>query len=119
MAFRSFDLVPNFLNYDDGLVGSLIRAVLWPVIRITGAAALFSPVYFLFLIQACALMYITFVNRSYLKFTHIFLIFPLVALAYGTTGYNSYLRYTQPALTILSIWIAFLPLTYFKNVKTK
>jgi len=117
MAFRSFDQVPNFMN--DEVFGSLIRIIIWPVIRITGAAALFSPVYLLFLIQACALMYITFVNRSYLKFTHIFLIFPLVALAYGTTGYNSYLRYTQPALTILSVWIACLPSTYFKNVKTK
>lgn len=117
MAFRSFDQVPNFLNYD--LVGSLMRAIIWPVIRITGAAILFSPVYLLFLIQACALVYITFVNRSYLKFTHIFLILPLAALAYSTTGYNSYLRYTQPVLTILSCWIACLPSTYFKNVKTK
>ena len=117
MAFRSFDQVPNFLKYD--LVGSLMRAIIWPVIRITGAAVLFSPVYLLFLIQACALMYMTFVNRSYLKFTHIFLILPLAVLAYSTTGYNSYLRYTQPVLTILSCWIACLPSTYFKNVKTK
>ena len=117
MAFRSFDQVPNFLKYD--LVGSLMRAIIWPVIRITGAAVLFSPVYLLFLIQACALVYMTFVNRSYLKFTHIFLILPLAVLAYSTTGYNSYLRYTQPVLTILSCWIACLPSKYFKNVKTK
>jgi hypothetical protein len=117
MAFRFFDQVPNFLKYD--LVGSLMRAIIWPVIRITGAAVLFSPVYLLFLIQACALVYMTFVNRSYLKFTHIFLILPLAVLAYSTTGYNSYLRYTQPVLTILSCWIACLPSTYFKNVKTK
>lgn len=117
MAFRSFDLVPNFMSYDE--FGSLIRTIIWPFFRITGTAALFSPVYLLFIIQACALMYLAFVNRSYIKFTHIFLILPLAVLAYSTTGYNSYLRYTQPVLTILSVWIACLPSTYFKNVKTR
>jgi hypothetical protein len=117
MAFRSFDQVPNFLNYDTA--GSLMRTIIWPVIRISGSAILFSPVYLLFLIQAWALMYLAFVNRSYFKFTHIFLILPLAVLAYSTTGYNSYLRYTQPVLTILSVWIACLPSTYFKNVETK
>ena len=117
MAFRSFDLVPNFINHYSN--GGLTRMMLWPAFRITGAAALFSHVYLLFLIQGCALVYITFVNRAYLKFVHLFLIIPLAALAYSVTGYNSFLRYTQPALTILSVCIACLPSTYIENVKTK
>jgi len=116
MSFRYFDLVPNFMDYADG---ELIRTIVWPVIRITGAAALFSPVYLLFVCQSFALIYIVFVNRAYLKFIHLIFIFPLAVLAYSTTGYNSFLRYTQPAVTIFSILIACLPSLYIANNETK
>ena len=109
MSFRDFDTIYNFVEIGYPL-GDIIRSLTWPVIRLTGLAALFHPIYLLFLFQSVALMYLFFANKNYLSCKIIFFIISLVGLAIVTSGYNSYLRWSQPIVTSLSIWLATLPL---------
>jgi hypothetical protein len=118
MTNRSFDNVYNFINFDFPFA-QILRGITWPVIRITGLAALFHPFYFLFLLQSVALMYIIYVNRRYVDYRVIFFILPLIALAVVSSGYNTYLRYSEPLITIFSFWLAALPTKYVKNFKVK
>lgn len=113
MSFRTFDTVPNF--HDLEFFGNVIRSIIWPVIRLTGIAFFFSPVYLLFLLQSLALGYIFYVNKKFIKliyFKSILFIIPLIALGYSVSGYNSYLRYSQPIMTLFSIFLIYYP---FKN----
>jgi len=108
MSFRQFDTIPNFLEYE--LFGGLFRSITWPIFRLTGTAYFFSSFYILFLLHSLALMYIILVNIKIVKtflFKFLLFIFPLIALAYSVTGYNSYLRYTQPIITLLPIFIIY------------
>jgi hypothetical protein len=108
MAFRDFDRVHNFVEIGYPL-GDIIRSLTWPVIRLTGLAVLFHPIYLLFFFQSVALMCLFFANKNYLSYKIIFFISTLVGLAIVTSGYNSYLRWSQPIITALSIWLAALP----------
>ena len=45
MSFRSFDLVYNFIEIGYP-VGDILRSVSWPIIRLTGLAFIFHPIYF-------------------------------------------------------------------------
>ena len=118
MAFRSFDRVYNFIEIEYP-IGVIMRSITWPIIRLTGLAALFHPIYLLFLFQSVVLMYLFFINENYLSYKIILFIIPLVGLAIITTGYNSYLRWSQPVITALSIWLASLPVKSFVNLETK
>jgi len=108
MAFREFDRVYNFVEIGYPL-GDIMRSLTWPVIRLTGLAVLFHSIYLLFFFQSVALMYFFFANKNYLSYKIIFFISSLVGLAIVTSGYNSYLRWSQPIITALSIWLAALP----------
>ena len=116
MSNRSFDTVYNFINFDFPFA-QILRGITWPVIRITGLAVLFHPFYFLFLLQSVAFMYIIYVNRRHIDYRVIFFILPLIALAVVSSGYNTYLRYSEPLMTIFSIWLATLPSKYVKKFK--
>ena len=116
MRNRSFDTVYNFINFDFPFA-QILRGITWPVIRITGLAVLFHPFYFLFLLQSVALMYIIYVNRRYIDYRVIFFILPLMIIEIVSSGYNSYLRYSEPVITIFSIWLAALPVKYVKKFK--
>jgi hypothetical protein len=38
-------------------------------------------------------------------------------IAAVSSAYNTYLRYSEPILTIFAIWLAALPVKYFKKFK--
>jgi hypothetical protein len=122
MAFRDFDRVYNFVEIGYPF-GDIMRSLIWPVIRLTGLAVLFHSIYLLFFFQSVALMYLFFANKNYLSYKIIFFISTLVGLAIITSGYNSYLRWSQPIITALSIWLATLPVDIqklkIKNSKIK
>ena len=118
MGFRDFDRVYNFVEIGYPL-GDILRSLTWPVIRLTGLALLFHPIYLLFFFQSLALIYLFFANKNYLSYKIIFFIISLVGLAVVTSGYNSYLRWTQPIITVLSIWLASLPVKNFIILEKK
>ena len=41
MQLRAFDTVPNFQNF--GLMGAILRAILWPIFALSGAFVFLSP----------------------------------------------------------------------------
>ena len=104
LNFREFDRIPNFVNLNFPY-GDILRSLLWPFIRITDLAAMFHPLYFLFFFQSLALIYLIFYTKSYLKFNFLFFLGVLAVIAYAAPGYNSYLRYSQPVITALFLWI--------------
>lgn len=99
MAFREFDLVPNFTAY--GIFGTLIRAFVWPILSFTGAYLLLSPS-IAFAPLAIGSMAICIVTWWAYKKPAInlqaLIIFALVAVL--TTGFTTYIRYCFPLLIL-------------------
>ena len=104
MSFRDFDKIPNF--YDLGFIGSILRAILWPILYLTGAFIFFSP----------SIMYLPIALGSFLlqlwsiyqlkKLGFVFSIYCAMAIfAFIVSGFNSFIRYSLPLLTILPILV--------------
>ena len=104
MAFRNFDKVPNF--FELGVLGAIIRAVVWPFLYLTGIFFLLSP----------AIMYLPIaIGSFFLQFWHFkqygkpalyFQVYLAMSiLAFMVSGFTSFIRYTLPLLTILPILI--------------
>lgn len=102
MQLREFDRIPNFRNL--GLVGTLARAALWPVLAITGAFAVISPA---FAFIPVAMGSVT--NQLYCRMATGRFAFPLAIMvpmaifAALVTGYTAYIRYIYPLLVVLPI----------------
>ena len=114
MGFRSFDLVYNFIEIGYPL-SDILRSISWPVIRLTGIAFIFHPIYFLFFLNSLAIIYIVSFNFNYLKKNVFLLLISFAAFAFVTSGYNSYLRWTQPLMTVFPIWVIALSLNLKHN----
>ena len=114
MSFRTFDLVYNFIEIGYP-IGDILRSISWPFIRLTGLAFIFHPIYFLFFINSLAIIYIVSFNFNYLKKNIFLLLISFAAFAFVTSGYNSYLRWTQPLMTVFPIWVIVLSLNLKHN----
>lgn len=112
LNFREFDKIPNFVDYPFPY-GDILRSLLWPFFRILDLAVMFHPLYFLFFFQSLALVYLIYYTKSYLNYKFFLFFGVLAIIAYAAPGYNSYLRYSQPVLTGLFLWIG------FSNMKTR
>jgi len=106
LDFREFDTIPNFVDYAFPY-GDILRSLLWPFFRILDLAVIFHPLYFLFFIQSLALVYLIYITKSYLNYKFLLFFGVLALIAYAAPGYNSYLRYSQPVITGLFLWIGF------------
>jgi hypothetical protein len=104
MQLRAFDTVPNFQSF--GLVGAILRAILWPIFALSGA--------FVFLSPAPAYMMVAIGIYFGLAYTILMIGRVRVPLAvYGVmmlfglmvTGYTSYLRYVYPILVLTPLII--------------
>jgi hypothetical protein len=115
MAFRFFDIIPNFVDIRYPW-GEILRAIFWSFIRLTGLAFVFHPIYFLFFFQAIAGIYLIFYDSHHIKKKLFISLIILASLAVVTTGYNSYLRWTQPLMTVLPILSA---ISTFKIIDRK
>ena len=107
MAFREFDLVPNFTTY--GIFGTLIRAFVWPILAFTGAYVLLSPsiAFAPLAIGSMATCIITWWAYKKLAINlQALIIFGLIAVL--TTGFTTYIRYCFPLLILV-------PLLQFKS----
>ena len=106
MTFREFDNVPSF--YELGIYGSIIRAILWPLLYMSGAFIILSPsiMYFpialgSFLIQYWAIK--QFKNPALLIHVYFSMYLSMAIFAFIVSGFTSYIRYCLPILTILPI----------------
>ena len=106
MTFRSFDSVPSF--YELGLLGSVIRAFLWPLLYLTGVFIFFSPsiMYLPIAIGSFFIQFWVFNHfKNPLRFLPIYLsIFLSMGIfAFIVSGFTSYIRYCLPLMAILPI----------------
>jgi hypothetical protein len=108
LSFREFDKIPNFfsLGYP---YAEIMRALTWPFIRIFNFAIFFHPIYFLFMLQAIVSLYLLYLKKIFFNYNFLFFYFVLALIAIAAPGYNTYLRYTQPVITTLYIWIILMP----------
>lgn len=100
MGGRSFDTIPNFINY--GVFGAFLRFVFWPVIFITGLFVLISPSLLFFPISIELFLSNFFVKWKYRNIIPFLLISGLIALLVNT--FTAYTRYVFPiyVLSLLS-----------------
>ena len=113
LSFREFDKIPNFVDLEYPL-GDILRGLTWPIIRLFNFAFLFHPIYIIFSIQSFALIFLLFYNRIHLSLNIFLFLLILSIIAVEAPGYNSYLRYSQPLMTALYLWVMLLP---SKNLK--
>jgi hypothetical protein len=102
MTFREFDNVPNFS--DLGLLGSLIRAIVWPFFVISGFFVFLSPsiafvpiAFGAWMIQGWSIVFFKKIAFS----VRVYIIMMLIALL--VPGFTSYIRYCFPLLIVLPI----------------
>ena len=112
MAFRSFDIIPNFIDFEYPW-GEILRALTWPILRLTGLTFIFHSIYFLFLFQSIAIMYLIYFCFRHTKIIIFSLLIVFACLAVVTSGYNSYLRWSQPLMTVLPILLV---ISFSKNI---
>lgn len=102
MVFREFDIVPNFTSY--GLLGSLMRAIVWPIFAFTGTYLLLSPS-IAFVPIAVGSMAMCIVSYWAYKIPAInlqsLIIFGIIAML--TSGFTTYIRYCFPLLILAPI----------------
>lgn len=102
MSFRSFDMVPSFYQY--GFLGSLMRALTWPFLYLTGTFLLISPSIFYvpLAISSLVLQYWSWVSYKKLSF-YLPIYITLGIFAFLAPGFTSFMRYGLPLLTIFPI----------------
>jgi hypothetical protein len=102
---RSFDNVENFSSL--GNWGILIKAILWPILLLTGTLIFFSPSVEFFFISLSSLISLIYCI-IYLKSSsfELFSFLVLAIIATLTSGYPVFIRYSYPIITIIPILIA-------------
>ena len=104
MTFRDFDKVPNFFEF--GVLGAIIRAIVWPFLYLTGVFFLLSPT-IMYLPIAVGSFFLQFWHfKQYGKPALYFQVYLTMGImAFLVSGFTSFIRYTLPLLTILPILI--------------
>tara|TARA_B100000212_G_scaffold269557_1_gene208935 strand:+ start:9808 stop:10794 length:987 start_codon:yes stop_codon:yes gene_type:complete len=99
MQLRNFDSVPTFQSF--GILGSLMRAALWPFLLFYGIFALISPapLYVPVAIGIWMELYFRFKRNLSIKPLNITYLL-LFLLAIAVTGFTAYIRYSLPILTL-------------------
>ena len=104
MTFRDFDKVPNF--FELGLLGAIIRALLWPFIFLTGVFYLISPTIMYLPIALGSLLLQLWHFKQFGRGALYFQVYvSLSILAFMVSGFTSFIRYGLPMLTILPILV--------------
>ena len=102
---RDFDMIPVFENY--GTTGILLRAIIWPILILTGSFIFFSPSLELFGVFLTSIVNVWYC-KIYLKswgFKFIpYLILSIIAVL--VSGFTPFARYSLVILTILPLYIA-------------
>ena len=106
MTFRGFDSVPSF--HELGILGSIIRSILWPILYLTGAFIFLSPTIFYFPIAIgsfCLNLWIIkhFKNLRSLIPVILSVYLSMAILAFIVSGFTSFIRYCLPLIAILPI----------------
>ena len=98
MKFRHYDLIPSF-NELGGILGAIVRSVVWPIITVTGLFIIISPTLQYFPIAIGSFMLIIFLIKFKIKIEELFPIFLFLAIfACIAPGYTTFTRYIFPVM---------------------
>lgn len=102
MTFRDFDRVPTFNEL--GMIGVFIRALVWPLLTMTGLYLIISPSAAFFPVAIGAFI-IQWWCKYYLKMNGIIIqvYFSCFLIGLFVNGFTSYLRYTFPLLLVIPL----------------
>jgi hypothetical protein len=104
MQFRDFDLVPAFKEY--GIIGTLLRISLWPVIALTGAYAVISPSLFFFPLaigSISSLILSLFIVSRFNFFSYLQIFLGMALFAFFATGFTTFIRYVYPLISVFPL----------------
>lgn len=96
---REFDNIPAFQEY--GFLGSILRAIIWPLLALSGLFVFISPAFaYVFVAMGCFMnmiyTYIVFKKPPFLL--RIFV--PMAIIAILAPGFTSYIRYVYPLIIV-------------------
>lgn len=102
MGGRGFDQVPSFTEY--GLVGSLLRALLWPLFALSGLFLLISPTIAYAPIAVDVLISRLWCRRVTGGFgVTLGLLLCLFVIALSVNTFTAYIRYCYPVIAVIPI----------------
>jgi hypothetical protein len=102
LNFREFDRVPTFKDY--GLIGVALRAIIWPILTLSGGYAIISPalLYFPLAIGVFSLQIWSIISfRKFAITLEVYIV--LAILSVLAPGFVSYNRYCLPVVVVLPI----------------
>jgi len=121
MSFRAFDSVPNFIEF--GVLGAVMRSILWPFIYLTGTFIFISPTIMYFPIAIGSFFLQIWHFQQYKKLTLYFQVYLAMGLfAFLTPGFTSYIRWVLPLITLLPIFVIKNDVVHYnkrRNIKVK
>lgn len=99
MRGREFDTVPTFSEF--GLVGSIVRGLLWPLFLLTGGFAALSPSGFFIPVALefiAVQLWCRYVLRTWAITLGVFLSLAIIGMA--VTSFTAYIRYAYPVFVV-------------------
>lgn len=102
MVFRDFDRIPTF--QDQGIIGAIMRSIIWPILAFTGGFVFLSPDPAYAIVSSgifASLFYMILMTGR----VHISLSAYATMMLFGilVTGFTSYLRYVYPIIVVLPL----------------
>jgi hypothetical protein len=119
MRFRSYDDVPNFA--DLGLVGTVLRMLVWPLMSVTGVFVFFSSSWLFVPVAMGALVSLVlavFLNRRFSPWPWLAIYTSMAAFAFFASGFTTYIRYVYPLIGLLPLAVGFFDRNTLRQVKT-
>lgn len=102
MTFRDFDKVPNFFEF--GVLGAIIRAIIWPFLFLTGFFIFISPALLFIPLSVGSFFLQLWHYRQYKKWAFYLPVYlSMGILAFMVSGFTSFVRYALPLMTILPL----------------
>ena len=102
MDFREFNTISAYKEY--GLIGALLRAILWPIIAVSGFYLVMSPALLFIPLFVGAVMQIAFQKKIFGSVIPPFQLFVSMAIiALLVTGFTSYIRYIYPIIVVVPL----------------
>ncbi len=104
---RAADTIPNWS--DLGILGALLRAIIWPFISLTGTFILISPSGFLIPLAFGSflnILVIFFLKKSFLPYTlSLYLSISLIAII--APGFFAFIRYSYPLISLAPLFVGY------------
>ena len=102
MTFQDYDRVPNWNEF--GMLGDLIRAIVWPIIVLSGLFFILSPTPLFFPIVIGLMVLNVWMWKMKYK-PSIAIYYVLFIFAFLVPGFTSYIRYIYPLIVITPLLV--------------